>query len=76
MKSRQQRVRHDISSSKRHEVLDLESFLDRMHLGDTVARRAYEVFQSHGSAANVEVEEDWTKAESERLDRLSRRRAA
>jgi hypothetical protein len=76
MKSPQRRVHHMARSAKQHEVLDLESFLDRMHLGDTVARCAYEVFQSHGSVPNLEVQEDWTKAESERVDSLSRRRAA
>ena len=68
MKSR--RVLHPAAPSPEPEAaFDLETFMDRMHLGDTVARCAYEVFQSHGSAPNLEVEEDWTKAESERLDR-------
>jgi hypothetical protein len=58
-----------IPSFEPEAAFDLETFMDRMHLGDTVARCAYEVFQSHGSAPNLEVEEDWTKAESERLDR-------
>ena len=58
-------------------AFDLETFMDRMHLGETVARCAYEIFQSHGSTPNLEVEQDWTKAESERLDRyVSGRRAA
>ena len=58
-------------------AFDLETFMDRPHLGDAVARCAYEVFQSHGSAPNLEVEEGWTKAESERLDEyVSGRRAA
>ena len=50
-------------------AFDLETFMDRLHLGETVARCAFEVFQSHGSAPNLEVEEDWTKAESKQLVR-------
>ena len=76
MKSR--RILHPATPSPEPEApFDLETFIDRMHLLDTVARCAYGVFQSHGSAPNLEVEEDWTKAESERLDRYaSGRRAA
>ncbi len=64
-----QRIPHPAASSPAVEpVFDLEIFVDRMHLGDTVARRAYELFKAHGSAPSLEVEEDWTKEESERLD--------
>lgn len=73
MKSR--RVLHQAAPSPEPKAaFDLETFVDRMHLGDAVARCAYEVFQSHGSAPN---EEGWIKAESERLDEyVSGRRAA
>ena len=76
MKSR--RVLHQAAPSPEPKAaFDLEAFADRMHLGGAVARCAYEVFQSHGSAPNLEVEEGWTKAESERLDEYgSGRRAA
>jgi hypothetical protein len=72
------RIAHPaIPSPEPEAAFDFETFVDRMHLGDTVARCAYEIFQSHGSAPNPEIEEDWTKAESERLDRYAwRRRAA
>jgi hypothetical protein len=66
-----------IPSPEPEAAFDLEAFADRMHLGDAVARCAYEVFQSHGSAPNLEVEESWTRAESERLNEyVSGRRAA
>ena len=64
-----QRTLHPAAPSPKPEpAFDLEIFVDRMHLGDTVARRAYEIFQAHGGSPSLEVEEDWTKAESERLD--------
>jgi hypothetical protein len=59
-----------IPSPEPEAAFDFEAFADRMHLGD-------EVFQSHGSAPNLEVEESWTRAESERLNEyVSGRRAA
>jgi hypothetical protein len=69
-------VKPPLSSTQAGEF-DHENFVERVHTGDAVARCAYEVFRMHGSASELELEEDWNQSEAARLDRyVSGRRAA
>ncbi len=71
------RRRLQLPPSSPGEILDLESFMDRMHMGDNAARDAYQIFTSHGSVPELDVEENWMPMEAKRLTRyFSGRRAA
>jgi len=51
-------------------AVDLETFVDRMHAQDIMARCAFDIFQCHGSP--LADWESWIRAESEVLQGLTK----